>query len=375
MGQVLASRWSFVVLHLASSLADIYGVPVEGACSSPNPGDSRTATCQEWCSVADKHFDCGFCMCKACAMCSGSSNAATASALATSTLSSSSSAEVEVLRSACALGASSKLVMSWASGFRMHVTVNTWTPGASFSVNFPESQGQPPLIKNAFGADVANTDGDGSITLTLKRTADEDHGFGFIAQGVYSPPIITCGGDRSSVLPRAHSPPPSAARPPPPPQPPRPPPYPPLSGHEARQAECRGLAVMLDRSWDGGFAVTATLVPWRANVPIHLELQQAAELTNVFHGSRFASHLNAVTVLTSDRPGQSSSGHQGVQLTFRGTWHGASVSCNSHCLAAAVTISSSVLSRAGAIRLHVVPSLWKVHMSRCPAAPNSLTNN
>ena len=36
------------------------------ACSSENPGDSNTEECQQWCTAADKQFDCTFCLCKSC---------------------------------------------------------------------------------------------------------------------------------------------------------------------------------------------------------------------------------------------------------------------------------------------------------------------
>jgi hypothetical protein len=124
-------------------------------------------------------------------------------------------------------------------------------------------------------------------------------------------------------------PPPGSPRPPPPPFPPRPPPYPPLSDHEARLAGghsghsgkahstpdssagggCGGLSVLLDREWNDGFALTVSLNPWRANVPLHVILSAAgASLTTLFHGESVASHAGALTFKTSERPGTSSAG-------------------------------------------------------------------
>lgn len=92
-------------------------------------------------------------------------------------------------------------------------------------------------------------------------------------------------------------------------------------------------------------------------MPIHLVLPRPADLTNALHGSIFASHPRAVTIITTDRPGTSSAGHLGVQLNFRGTWSGGvSVSCNSHCLAAKVQVTNS---ETGTSILKVTPSVWR----------------
>ena len=92
----------------------------------------------------------------------------------------------------------------------------------------------------------------------------------------------------------------------------------------------------VDQVRSDGFGLTISATPWRAGLPVHLELRAPAAYVSIFHGTFFAAHSHALSAILGNRAGLSSSGHAGMQLNFRGKWKGADVSCSSHCISAAV---------------------------------------
>lgn len=361
-----ADRGSFMTPIVLIVLALHAAAAVTGAtCSSANKGDATTEKCEGWCSQTDRAFDCGFCWCKACSYCgSGASETKDPAGVSDVT--------VPVPRAQCSLGASVSTKVAWATGFRMHVEVQTWTPGAVFTL---EWQGEAPSVQTSFSADAVTRDGPKAI-FRLRERFDEEHGFGFTARGPYVAPFVRCEASISPPPPPAPPrPPPSKPSPPPPPHPPRPPPYPPLNEHEAKLAgrgghqvggdgACGTVGVVLDRQWNDGFSLTVSLNPWRANVPLSVVLPSpTATAQTAFHGELIAAHPTALSLRTADRPGTSSDGHIGMQLNFRGKWVGATASCASHCLAAKVIVASVESTHAGksTFRLTATPALWRPH--------------
>ena len=130
--------------------------------------------------------------------------------------------------------------------------------------------------------------------------------------------------------------------------------------------------MLLDREWNDHFALTLSLNPWKANVPLHVSFPATGPrvaVGSVFHGTLGSWSPIAVTVRTADRPGTSSAGNVGMQLNFRGQWRGATASCASHCLAAAVAmapvsdahLAKSEVSSTNVVRITVTPALWRPH--------------
>ena len=352
-------------------------VSASSQCSSANPGDSNKELCESWCSASDKTYDCSFCMCKACTFCGGHETPGSGKKIGTGgspTSIPTTGEAVSIAKHFCSLGAEVRIKSSWASGFRMHVAISDWKPGAIVSITWAHGQ-VAPAVQSTFSADVIQGEGQ-TVVFRLKSRWDEDHGFGFTARGAFVDPKIRCEASLSPppppLRPLPPRPPPGSPHPPPPPKPPRPPPYPPLNEKEAKLAgngghgqpdACPGLKVQLDREWNGGFALTLGLEPWRPNVPIHLSFPASITLQSVFHSTLFSANNYALTVTTVDRPGQSSEGNIGAQLLFRGKWQSAKATCNSHCLAAATEISPLVspTSADSRFRISVRPAVWRPH--------------
>ena len=350
-------------------------------CKSKNPGDSTTEACEPWCSATDRTFDCGFCMCKECNFCGGAivpEGAQDDKASAAAAASHDSNGYAKAKAEQCPLGASTRVLKHWETGFRLHVMVDQWTPGASFTLRFRDEK---MYIQSTFGAQATaatnSTKGKGvSVTFVLGSRWDESHGFSFIGRGTYSRPIISCaapapqGGGKSK---KADEP-PRDPNPPPPPSPPRPPPYPPLSSTELAKVAahrgkgggvssiCPGVKIVADQVRSDGFALTVTMTPWKPDVPIHLALARPANVRSIFHGKLHGAHASALTFHTAAQPGVSQTGAKGTQLNFQGSWHGARASCHSPCIAARV-VSSPVASEPSVTHLTITPANWVPHAS------------
>ena len=278
---------------------------------------------------------------------------------------------ISVMLAKCSLGAAFSIKASWATGFRLHVAIKNWKPGAIVSISWG---GASPMVQSAFSAEVVDNGATTSI-FRLKHAFDQDHGFSFTTRSAYVTPKIRCEASISPPPPPLHpwspAPPPSKPFPPPPPSPPCPPPYPPLNDKETRLAgktgigadACPGLAVLLDRSWNDGFSLTVALEPWKPNVPIHLTFPSPMRLSTIFHSTLFAAHSHALTFKTVDRSGKSFAGNVGAQLNFRGDWHGATASCYSHCIAAATNVLPlpAQANGAAAYRVTATPAVWRPH--------------
>ena len=104
---------------------------------------------------------------------------------------------------------------------------------------------------------------------------------------------------------------------------------------------CSGVAVQLDRKWDGGFTVTLTSQPWRPRLPLQLTLPPpGATLESFAHANLHAAHPTGVSVIAAEQPGVSLGGHVGARLDFTGEWRGATARCGEACAAAAVFLVS-----------------------------------
>ena len=281
----------------------------------------------------------------------------------------------DVPAEACGLQARGYVGREWDGGFKLAVKVGLWHRGATFTVDFGD--GHTVEILKSYAADVVSKTARGVI-LSLRKGFDENHGFGFTAKGSWKQPTISCTlgsasvgsfgsakPSRRSVPPAPPSPPPQPSPPslPPQPSPPSPPPYPPLTHkqlHPPGEEQCAGATLLLDKEWKGGFALTVSLPKWRVNLAVHLSLNTPAEATKAFHATlsppaspSSSPSSTMVTVVTDVRNGDSSAGHRGAQVNFKGRYSGGSISCNSHC------IGASVESEPGLGRLQVHPHVWR----------------
>ena len=109
--------------------------------------------------------------------------------------------------------------------------------------------------------------------------------------------------------------------------------------HAGDHDECSGVVAMLDRAWEGGFALTISSQPWRPKLALQLTLPSpGATLTSFSHATLHADHPTGVSLIAAEVPGVSLARHIGASLNFRGDWRGATAHCAKACVAAAVAL-------------------------------------
>ena len=314
-----------------------------GKCPSSNPGDSSSPQCDAFCSSVDKAYDCGFCRCQACDFCGGGGGI--------------DGKPARIAPATCSLGVSLQVMQEWSTGFRLEVSVADWRPGAIFTLDWKSPT--PPGVKQSFSADVVET-GPTYTVFKLRNAWDENHGFGFVGQGAYKKPEVSC--DTTSPPPPPPPPlpprpPPSKPSPPPPPAPPSPPPYPPLTAAELNaptEAECRGARLVLDKAGPGYFTATVVLPQWREGMPVHVSFGGGdTPIQTSFHATTVSWSGSEASFVTSRSPGTSQTGASGFQINTKGNWAGGSVTCNSHCAAAKIEQAGSILT--------ITPAVWRPH--------------
>lgn len=126
---------------------------------------------------------------------------------------------------------------------------------------------------------------------------------------------------------------------------------------------CTGVNAVLDRAWEGGFALTITSQPWRPKLALQLTLPPpGATLATLSHGSLHAAHLTGVSLIAAEQPGVSLGRHIGAQLEFRGAWRGATAHCAEACVAAAVAPVNAAAAHVhdAAAHVHGGVLLWRV---------------